>query len=221
MRYTAILLMLVARVVFGDARTIGPEGIDSKATGLDGSTAETDAPGIEIGQVEPGRSGKPNYGVPPEPAASNTKPAGVYFRAAAGMANPNEADGDHATQVAGIMIGDNTVGGGAFEGVAPKANLHSGAIGQGSADDVPAAADVDFDLTANKIAHLSGPGVRVRAINLSATRGLQDFVEQLDGNTHMTKFVDWSARQHDILYAIAWGNDSRPAKQHLLITLTG
>lgn len=124
MRYSVILLVLLSRIAIADVRTIGPDGIDSKATGLDGSTADADAPGIEIGQVEPLRSGKPNYGFPPEPAASNTKPAGVYFRAAGGMANPTEADGDHATQVAGIMIGDNTVGGGVFEGVAPNAKLH-------------------------------------------------------------------------------------------------
>jgi len=199
--------MFLSRIVLADARTIGPDGIDSKSTGLDGS-------GIEIGQVEPGRSGKPGYQIlpnPPEPAASNTNPAGVYFRAAPGMALPDEADGDHATQVAGIMIGDNTVGGGAFEGVAPKANLHSGAIGQGSADDVPADADVNFALTANRIARLSGPDVRMRAINFSATRGLQPFVEHLDGSTHMTRFVDWSARQQDILYAVAWGNDNSAA----------
>src|SRR4051812_36288650 len=125
MRYLAILLVFVCRIVLADARTIGPEGINSKATGLDGSTTDQDAPGIEIGQVEPKRSAKPNYGVPPEPAASNTKPAGVYFRASSGMASPNEAVDNHATEVAGIMIGDNTFGAGIFEGVAPKANLHS------------------------------------------------------------------------------------------------
>lgn len=76
---------------------------------------------------------------------------------------------------------------------------------------MPADADVNFALTANKIAHLGGAGVRVRAINVSATRGLQDIVEHLDGSTHMTAFVDWSARANDILYAIAWGNDNRPA----------
>jgi hypothetical protein len=108
MRYTAILLIFASRIVLADIRSIGPDGIDSKATGLDGSTTDMDAPGIEIGQVEPKRSGKPNYGTIPEPAASNTKPAGVYFRAASGMANPDEADGDHATRVAGIMIGDAT-----------------------------------------------------------------------------------------------------------------
>jgi len=208
MRYSSILLILVSRIAFADANTVGPNGIDSKATGLDGSTADADAPGIEIGQIEPGRSGKPNYGDPPEPAASNTNPAGVYFRAAGGMAMPGEADDNHATLVAGVMIGDKTAGGGTFVGVAPKANLHSGAIGEGSEDDVPASADVNFALAANRIAKLSGAGIRVRAINFSATRGLQVPPEKLDGSTHMTQFVDWSARQQDILYAIAWGNNS-------------
>jgi hypothetical protein len=206
-----LLLIFISTTVFADSTTVGPDGIDSAATGLDGSTADLDAPGIEIGQVEPSRSGKPNYGVPPEPAASNTKPAGVYFRAAGGMANAGEAVGQHATLVAGIMIADNSIAG--FQGVAPKANLHSGAIGSGSDDLVTADGDVDFALTANRIARLSGAGVRVRAINFSAARELQIPVEQLDGNSFPTKFVDWSARRQDILYVLAWGNDNSPTQR--------
>ena len=179
-------------------------------TGLNGSTTDTDAPGIEIGQIEPSRSAKTNYGTPPEPAASNTKPVAVYLRT--GIASPNEATDDHATVVAGVMIGDNSFGQ-PYEGVAPKANLHSGAFGSGSNDDFPADADVNLGLTANRIARLSGPGIRVRAINLSATRALQEPVEMLDGTSHVTQFIDWSARAHDVLYAIAWGNESNASKR--------
>ena len=67
MRYFAILLVLVSRLAFADSVASGPKGIDSKATGLDGSTTDMDAPGIEIGQIEPGRSGKPGYAVIPNP----------------------------------------------------------------------------------------------------------------------------------------------------------
>jgi hypothetical protein len=55
MRNAAILFILIANSAFADAITIGPDGIDSEATGLDGD-------GIEIGQLEGGRSGKPGYG---------------------------------------------------------------------------------------------------------------------------------------------------------------
>lgn len=58
MRYAPILLALTADSVLADALTISPDGIDSKATGLTGAR-------IEIGQLEPGRSAKPNYGIPP------------------------------------------------------------------------------------------------------------------------------------------------------------
>ena len=211
MRYMAILLVLIAKVALADAFTIGPDGIDSKATGLDGSTTDADSPGIEIGQIESGRSGKPNYGIPPEPAASNTNPAGVYFKTTAGMANPDEAEGSHATRVAGVMIGDASIA--LFEGVAPKANLHSAALGSGINDQLPADIDVDFALTANRLARLSGAGVRMRAINVSAGRSLQTPFEDTNGNSHLTLFIDWSARQQDILYAIAWGNSDSPPKR--------
>lgn len=211
MRYASILLTLVSGIAYADSTTISADGINSKATGLDGSTTDEDAPGIEIGQVEPSRSAKPNYGTPPEPAASNTRPVAVYLRTA--LANPDEADGIHATKVAGVMIGDDSVSQGIYEGVAPKANLHSGALGSGSDNEFVASADVNFALTANRIARLSGPGIRVRAINVSAIRALQEPVEKLDGTTHPTQFIDWSARAHDVLYAISWGNDSSPQKR--------
>jgi hypothetical protein len=37
---------------------------------------------------------------------------------------------------------------------------------------------------------------------------LQDFIESADGNSHLTQFIDWSARQHDVLYCVAWGNEN-------------
>ena len=50
-------------------------------------------------------------------------------------------------------------------------------------------------------------------MNMSFGRGLQDIIEDTDGNSHLTQFVDWSARRHDILYAVAWGNIVDPDKR--------
>jgi hypothetical protein len=210
MRCIAILLVVMAKPIFADDITIGPNGIDSKATGLDGS-------GIEIGQIEGGRSGKPNYGVPPEPSASNTDPRQVYFRTS--VANADESEDEHATIVAGVMIGDGAVGGGVHEGVAPEAYLHSAAVGLYSGEQLSAAVDVFFGLTADRLARISGPDHidqnhirRMRAINMSAYRPLTGLPgDNNDGNSHMTLFIDWSARRHDVLYVVAWGNDESDA----------
>ncbi|MEX2168397.1 MAG: S8 family serine peptidase [Pirellulales bacterium] len=49
---------------------------------------------------------------------------------------------------------------------------------------------------------------------MSASRVLQGIPgDDIDGNSHMTRFVDWSAREHDVLYVIAWGNNDSPIKR--------
>jgi hypothetical protein len=179
--------MLVANVAFGDAASVSPLGINSAITGLDGS-------GVLIGQVEPARSGKDGYDND-DNSASNTAPAGVYFQTSGGMDPPNSSNiGEHATVVAGIMIADE----GDFIGVAPNAQLHSAAVG--FAVDV-----VETALTLNRIALLSSG--TVRATNLSFIHELIGPVDQPNGNSHLTSFIDWSARQHDLLYVAVWGND--------------
>jgi hypothetical protein len=60
----------------------------------------------------------------------------------------------------------------------------------------------------NRLATL--PLVDVKAINLSFAREVQGPVENVDGNSHFTQFIDWSARRHDVLYVAAWGNDNSP-----------
>src|SRR3972149_912738 len=179
------LILLIAGRAFADSATLGANGIDSEATGLDGT-------GILIGQAETGRSGKDGYDDGAH-SASGTTPTGVYFRTSGGMDSANSSNiTDHATGVAGIMIGDQ----GAFKGIAPNAVLHSAALG-GNAD------DVDIALTLNRLATLQNGNVR--AININSLRPLQG-LEEPNGNAHFTQFVDWSTRVHDVLYVIAWGN---------------
>lgn len=126
----------------------------------------------------------------PGKSAVNTIPNGVYFRTNGGFDPPDSANiTNHATLVAGIMIGDASV--------APGALLHSASLG-GSAT------DVEIALTLNRLATLGG-GV-VRATNLSFGVAL-GFFEEADGSSHLTQFVDWSARRHDVLYVAAWANE--------------
>ena len=49
-----LLISSIAKAALADSASIGPDGIKSKATGLTGS-------GVAIGQIEPGRPGKPMY----------------------------------------------------------------------------------------------------------------------------------------------------------------
>ncbi len=41
---------------------------------------------------------------------------------------------------------------------------------------------------------------------MSFGREPQPFIEDLDGNSHLTQFVDWSAQRHVVLYVAAWGD---------------
>lgn len=115
-RYSLLFLLLTTTAAKSDEDSIGTLGINSKGTGLDGS-------GVLIGQAEPTRSGKAGYD-DADHSADNVFPAGVYFQLAAGMDAMNSHIDDHATSVAGIMIGKaepNAL----FEGVSPNAELHS------------------------------------------------------------------------------------------------
>ncbi|MCI0552277.1 MAG: S8 family serine peptidase, partial [Anaerolineae bacterium] len=66
--------------------------------------------------------------------------------------------------------------------------------------------DSQVALALNRVATILNG--EVRAINLSIGTPIQ-FLEQ-DGKSHFTEFVDWSARQHEVLYVVAWVNSDRP-----------
>ena len=193
MRCLLVLLILaIATPAWSASYTISDRGIDSEATGLDGT-------GIPIGQVEDGRSALWGYDSP-SLSIRNVFPTGIYVTGMGGMppANFGVLDDEHASLVAGVMIGKE-VPTSIHEGVAQNAQLHSIAT-PGDPLDTP--------LAMNRIALINGG--TVQAINLSFVTALQDFIEQPDGNSHLTQFVDWSARRHDVLYVAGWGNIDSP-----------
>ena len=132
-------------------------------------------------------------------SASNTKPTGVYFQNNGGMdpayPSPSSHVDEHATLVAGVMIGTGAL----TIGVAPSAQLHSIGLSAVSDDSLDA-------LALNRLATLNNG--EVRAINLSFGSPIQFDLIEGDGKSHFTQFVDWSARQHDVLYAVSWINSN-------------
>lgn len=191
-----MVFVLCAAYARASSDSTGPNGIDSIATNLTGF-------GVPIGQAEPSRAGKPGYDTDPMKYASNTIPMSVYRQGVGGFDFPNgELFPAHPTEVAGVMIAKRFPSGpispcSECVGVAPNAELHSMAM-----DTVDA---VNTALGLNRLATLA---VDVKAINLSFNREAQGPVESVDGNSHFTQFIDWSARRHDVLYVVAWGNES-------------
>lgn len=188
----AIILWLVAAVAYASELSTGPEGIDSRSTLLDGSN-------VFIAQVESRRSGRWNYD-DEDHSASNTFPAGVYFVGQTSEATRNSGVDEHATLVAQTMIGKSTPSA-AHVGVAPNAHLLS--FGFGGSPEFMIPADEENVLAAMNRAATIQQG-NVRAINNSWGVELQAPVQQPDGNSRIARFVDWSSRQHDVLYVNAF-----------------
>jgi hypothetical protein len=183
--FGGLLIFLLTNSVRADFDVIGPLGINSQGLGLTGE-------GVLIGQVELGRPGKPGKDMPIW-VHSQVIPTEVYAGNSIDGANSSFVmgdEGEHATEVAGVMIA-NAIGDASLEGVAPEAQLHSAAMAGGSGD-------ISLSTAANRIARLPG----MRAINISAGRELGP-LETTDGNAPITQFIDWSARQHDVLYVFA------------------
>ena len=194
-QYLPIVFALVSTAAFGSTATNGPNGIDS--LGIEYMGSPLDGTGIPIGQGEFDRSAKFGYDTIDEFVASNTIPTGVYRGLEPGMDAMDSAvfGRDHTTEVAGVMIANDSYNPD-FIGVAPNAELHSLAI-----PDI--LDDVSVALSLNRLATLF---VNVATINLSFNPPLGP-LEMPNGHAHMTAFVDWSARQHDVLYVVSWGND--------------
>jgi hypothetical protein len=182
---------------FGSTETIGPDGINSAILGLTGA-------GISIGQVEVNRPGKRIAdGGPDMPAKANATivPEQVFLRNGMAVADMNISE--HAEQVAGIMIStdvtDGTappavVNGIAPTGVATGADLYSSAYNVPIGPGQPEAA-----LSAQHVALQDGGDVR--AINFSFGEPIGS--DLLNGNSLLTKFVDWSTNVHDMLYVVS------------------
>src|SRR5262249_11425649 len=134
----AIAIGITTNVAVGDEFSISQFGINSKGIMSNGITL--DGTGIQIGQAEVasldiddgGRSGKAGYDDVNHYAA-NTFPAGVYNQNDSGQALQNFHVSEHATWVAGVMVGKPMPA--KYEGVAPNAQLSSIAIDDNMADD--------------------------------------------------------------------------------------
>ncbi|MCS6942242.1 MAG: S8 family serine peptidase [Geminocystis sp.] len=147
---------------------------------------------ISIGQVEIGRPKK--FGLDKLPPTHRPIPlARLFYLDAPAIANSNIDN--HAMMVAGVMVGRHK----RFTGVAPNARLYVGAIGT-----LKYAQQQQECLAIQNIALQDGGDVR--AINISFGESLardERKNPQLDGNALFTQCLDWSARQHSVLYVVA------------------
>ncbi len=190
MRYLFVFVFM-ASTAYGSSVTNGVNGINSTVTGLTGA-------GIGVGQYEDKRPGKAMYDDAGF-SASNTKPTKVYFltvNAEAEAVTEEDQAGeisDHATEVAGTIIG-NSDAGALFKGVAPEAELYSFAN------------DTTDDFTSSyNINRLLLKHTNITAMNLSWGRDA-NLIENMDGRSHISAYVDWAVRKYDTTFVVSWGN---------------
>ncbi len=201
----ALSFLLLASVPSYADSGVGPNGIDATGLMLPNGTVLTGA-GIGIGQVEGLRPGKSTMDGGPDDAtnsASTVVPAQVYMRTAVANANGFRVRDifgvGHAQQVASVMISTDNMA----PGVAPDALLHASGYATISTSQRDAA------LTANHVATRNNGDIS--AINMSFHMATEGFNEPIDGRSHLSRFVDWSAAKHDVLYVVAGREESLPA----------
>lgn len=152
---------------------------------------------IGIGQVEVGRPLK----IGQDKAASNLKvisPQAVFYRNQ--LPVPDKNVDEHASMVAEVMISQDKH----LRGIAPQANLYASAVGSLNEGGQPQEC-----LASQHIAQQNSGDVR--AINFSFGESLardERNDARLDGKALLTSCIDWSAREHDVLYVIA-GNQGK------------
>ena len=152
---------------------------------------------IGIGQVEVGRPIK----VGKDKVANTLRtlsPKAVFYRDR--PPEPDRNSDNHASMVAGVMISQDK----RLRGVAPQAELYASAIGSLNKVGQPHEC-----LASQHIAQQNSGDIR--AINFSFGESLErDEREEalLNGKALLTSCIDWSARQHDVLYTIA-GNQGK------------
>ena len=152
---------------------------------------------IGIGQVEVGRPVKGGQ----DKAASNLDviaPAAVFYRD--GDPIPDKNVDDHASMVAEVMIAQDK----SLRGIAPQAKLYASAVGS-----LNEGGQAQECLASQHIAQQNSGDVR--AINFSFGESLERDERddaRLDGKALLTSCIDWSAREHNVLYAIA-GNQGK------------
>ncbi|MCH7750805.1 MAG: S8 family serine peptidase [Planctomycetes bacterium] len=174
--------------------SVGPNGINSSGLGLTGD-------GIRIGQVEPRRPGDPSFDTLGTLFHPDVDPTQVFYQGLVNFdatADILSETSDHAVEVASVMISTHTTppGNDAATGVASEAELYS--IGINPVGVTAEAAHEESALATQHVANISD----IRAINLSLLIILDDDLS-LDGSSTYTSFIDWSAREHDVLYVSA------------------
>jgi hypothetical protein len=172
--------------------SVGESGVDARR--LHAPPYDLLGRKIAIGQVEIGRPGQ--FGIDKSVRWNSAIAlARVFFR---NQSAKIDTDVDsHAAMVASVMISADKM----LPGVAPAARLYASAAGSPLEGGQP-----EECLSTQHIAQQNGGDLR--AINFSFGEPLQrDPRPQdeavLDGNALLTQCIDWSARVHDVLYAIA------------------
>ena len=148
---------------------------------------------ISIGQVEVGRPVKLGKDKAANILDSILSPKAVFYRNLRPTADKN-AD-DHASMVAEVMVARDKQ----LRGTAPQAQLYSSAIGSLSNGGQPHEC-----LASQHIAQQNSGDVR--AINFSFGESLERDERdnaQLNGKALLTSCIDWSAKEHDVLYVVA------------------
>lgn len=179
----------------------GPNGINS--IGLqDAMGNPLTGLGVELGQVERLRPGKPVFDTDAMCCNADVDPTGVFVMEM--NATSNQEYGEHALWVAGVMISKDTdapMDHSPPTGVSPDASLYS------SAHTNMGVVRWNAALASQHVATVAD----VRAINLSFGLPLESGMV-LDGFSHLTQFLDWSASafQHDVLYVVAGNELSAP-----------
>ncbi|MGF1535972.1 MAG: S8 family serine peptidase [Elainellaceae cyanobacterium] len=175
--------------------SVGAAGID--ALRLHQDPLNITGAKIAIGQVEIGRPAR--YRLDKVPGQTRAVQVDRVFRQDDPPAANDLVDG-HATNVASVMISQDK----RLTGVAPSARLYSSAVGPLRRSGQP-----EECLASQTVAQQNGGDVR--AINFSFGEPLSRDPRpeaMLDGGALLTQCIDWSSREHGVLYVIA-GNQGR------------
>ncbi|MGG6294697.1 S8 family serine peptidase [Leptolyngbya sp. AN02str] len=175
--------------------SVGETGIDARR--LQAAPYNLTGQKISIGQVEIGRPAL--FGLD-KTAQENfaVRPRQLFFRDRHAQSNQNVDR--HAANVASVMISNHK----SNTGVAPNARLYAAAAGLERQGGQPQEC-----LASQTVATQNGGDVR--AINFSFGESLlQDPRPNavLDGNALLTQCIDWSSREHNVLYVIAGNQGS-------------
>ena len=149
---------------------------------------------VGIGQVEVGRPVKLGKDKATK-LLEVISPRAVFYRNQPPASDQNIDD--HASMVAQVMIAQDKQ----MRGVAPQAKLYSSAVG------ALGDAGQSQECLASQHVALQNSG-DIRAINFSFGESLEPDDAPLNGKALLTSCIDWSAREHNVLYVIA-GNQGR------------